>query len=54
MFCYFVICVVGALVSYRKKSGKIKTGYKQEYINANCDVDFDFGGPTVHSAAVLG
>lgn len=37
-----------------KKSGKIKSGYKQEYINANCDVDFDFAGPTVHGSAVLG
>jgi len=37
-----------------KKSGKIKTGYKQEFVNANCDVDFDFAGPTIHGAAVLG
>ncbi|KAK2147656.1 hypothetical protein LSH36_543g05016 [Paralvinella palmiformis] len=37
-----------------KKSGKIKTGYKQEYINANCDVDFDFAGPTINGAAVVG
>jgi len=37
-----------------KKSGKIKTSYKQEYVNLNCDVDFDFAGPTIHGAAVLG
>lgn len=37
-----------------KKSGKIKTAYKQEYVNVNCDVDFDFAGPTINGAAVLG
>lgn len=37
-----------------KKSGKIKTAYKQDYINANCDVDFDFSGPTINAAAVAG
>jgi voltage-dependent anion channel protein 2 len=37
-----------------KKSGKIKTAYKRDYVNANCDLDFDFAGPTIHSAAVLG
>lgn len=37
-----------------KKSGKIKTAYKREYLNLNCDVDFDFAGPTIHGAAVLG
>lgn len=37
-----------------KKSGKIKTGYKQDYVNVNADVDFDFAGPTVHGAAVVG
>ncbi|XP_064630417.1 voltage-dependent anion-selective channel protein 2-like isoform X2 [Lineus longissimus] len=37
-----------------KKAGKIKTGYKRDYINVNCDVDFDFAGPTVHGAGVLG
>lgn len=37
-----------------KKSGKIKTVYKQEYIHANCDVDFDFAGPTINGAAVVG
>jgi len=37
-----------------KKSGKIKTAYKQDYINTNCDVDFDFAGPTINGSAVLG
>jgi len=37
-----------------KKSGKIKASYKQDYINVNCDVDFDFAGPTIHGAAVMG
>jgi len=37
-----------------KKSGKIKTSYKMDYANLGCDVDFDFAGPSVHGAAVLG
>ncbi|KAJ8414132.1 hypothetical protein AAFF_G00067300, partial [Aldrovandia affinis] len=37
-----------------KKSGKLKTGYKRDYINLGCDLDFDFAGPTVHAAAVIG
>lgn len=37
-----------------KKSGKIKTEYKQEFFHANCDVDFDFAGPTINGAAVAG
>ncbi|XP_022087448.1 voltage-dependent anion-selective channel protein 2-like [Acanthaster planci] len=37
-----------------KKTGRIKTGYKRDYINLNADVDFDFAGPTVHGAAVAG
>uniref|UniRef100_A0A3B3TEB7 Non-selective voltage-gated ion channel VDAC3 n=1 Tax=Paramormyrops kingsleyae TaxID=1676925 RepID=A0A3B3TEB7_9TELE len=37
-----------------KKSGKLKAGYKREYVNLGCDVDFDFAGPTVHAATVLG
>jgi hypothetical protein len=39
---------------FRKKSGTIKTGYKQDYVNMECDVDFDFAGPTVNGALVLG
>nr|XP_015197697.1 PREDICTED: voltage-dependent anion-selective channel protein 3 [Lepisosteus oculatus] len=37
-----------------KKSGKLKTAYKRDYVNLGCDVDFDFAGPTVHGAAVIG
>lgn len=36
----------------RKKSGKLKTGYKRDYVNLGCDVDFE--GPIIHTAAVLG
>lgn len=39
-------------VFFSKKSGKLKTGYKREYVNLNCDVDFE--GPIIHAAAVLG
>uniref|UniRef100_A0A673JX45 Non-selective voltage-gated ion channel VDAC3 n=1 Tax=Sinocyclocheilus rhinocerous TaxID=307959 RepID=A0A673JX45_9TELE len=35
-----------------KKSGKLKTGYKRDFVNVSCDIDFE--GPVVHSAAVLG
>lgn len=38
----------------RKKSGKVQAGYKCEYLNLGCDVDFDFSGPLVHAAGVLG
>ncbi|KAF6730057.1 Voltage-dependent anion-selective channel protein 2 [Oryzias melastigma] len=37
-----------------KKSAKLKTGYKRDYMNLGCDLDFDMAGPTVHAAAVLG
>uniref|UniRef100_A0A3B4CJD8 Non-selective voltage-gated ion channel VDAC2 n=1 Tax=Pygocentrus nattereri TaxID=42514 RepID=A0A3B4CJD8_PYGNA len=37
-----------------KKSGKVKTAYKREFLNVGCDVDFDFAGPTIHAAGVLG
>ncbi|XP_051523891.1 voltage-dependent anion-selective channel protein 2-like [Myxocyprinus asiaticus] len=37
-----------------KKSGKVKTAYKREYLNVGCDVDFDFAGPAIHGAAVVG
>lgn len=39
---------------FRKKSAKLKTGYKRDFMNAGCDLDFDLAGPTVHAAAVLG
>jgi len=37
-----------------KKSAKLKTGYKRDFINLGCDLDWDMDGPTVHAAAVLG
>lgn len=37
-----------------KKTGQIKTGYKRDYVNLNADVDFEFAGPTVNGAAVIG
>ncbi|XP_070295473.1 voltage-dependent anion-selective channel protein 2 [Salvelinus sp. IW2-2015] len=37
-----------------KKSGKVKTAYKREFVNLGCDVDFDFAGPAIHGAAVVG
>lgn len=39
---------------FRKKSGKIKSAYKRECLNVGCDVDFDFAGPAIHGATVLG
>lgn len=38
----------------RKKSGKLKSSYKREYINLGCNVDMDLSGPTIHGWAVLG
>lgn len=38
----------------RKKSGKLKTSYKREYLNLGCNVDIDLAGPTIHGWAVLG
>ncbi|XP_051540848.1 voltage-dependent anion-selective channel protein 2-like isoform X2 [Myxocyprinus asiaticus] len=35
-----------------KKSGKLKTGYKCDFVNLSCDIDFE--GPVAHSSAVLG
>uniref|UniRef100_A0A3Q3EPG7 Non-selective voltage-gated ion channel VDAC2 n=1 Tax=Labrus bergylta TaxID=56723 RepID=A0A3Q3EPG7_9LABR len=37
-----------------KKSGKVKTAYKREYVNVGVDVDLDFAGPTIHGAGVAG
>ncbi|KAM8886223.1 voltage-dependent anion-selective channel protein 3 isoform 1-T1 [Spinachia spinachia] len=37
-----------------KKSAKLKSGYKRDFVNVGCDLDFDMAGPTVHAAAVLG
>ncbi|XP_017687344.1 PREDICTED: voltage-dependent anion-selective channel protein 3 isoform X1 [Lepidothrix coronata] len=37
-----------------KKSAKLKTSYKREYINVGCNIDIDLAGPTVYGWAVLG
>lgn len=37
-----------------KKSAKIKTAYKQDYLHGTADVDFDFAGPTVQASGVVG
>jgi len=37
-----------------KKSGSVKSAYKRDFLALNCDVDFDFAGPTVHGSAVVG
>lgn len=37
-----------------KKNARIKSVYKQDYVNVGCDLDFDFAGPTINSYAVLG
>lgn len=55
----FIQAILQNLTSNRdlvnsKKSGKVKTAYKREYANLGCDVDFDFAGPTIHAAAVVG
>ncbi|XP_051973246.1 voltage-dependent anion-selective channel protein 2-like [Xyrauchen texanus] len=34
-----------------KKSGKLKTGYKRDFVNLSCDIDFE--GPVAHSSAVM-
>merc|ERR1712142_939883 len=36
------------------KSGSVKTDYKMDYLALNCDVDFNFAGPTVNGSAVIG
>lgn len=38
----------------RKKSAKLKTSYKRDFVNVGCDLDFDMAGPTIQAAAVLG
>lgn len=40
------------IACFSKKSGKLKTAYKREFVNMGCDVDFE--GPIIHAAAVLG
>ncbi|KAI1292008.1 Voltage-dependent anion-selective channel protein 2 [Halotydeus destructor] len=37
-----------------KKTGTVKTAYKHDALHLNTDVDLDYAGALVHSAAVLG
>ncbi|NWI97236.1 VDAC3 protein, partial [Pitta sordida] len=37
-----------------KKSGKLKTSYKRDYVNLGCNIDIDFSGPTIYGWAVVG
>ncbi|XP_062366437.1 voltage-dependent anion-selective channel protein 3 isoform X3 [Cinclus cinclus] len=37
-----------------KKSGKLKTSYKRDYVHVGCNVDIDLSGPTLYGWAVLG
>jgi len=37
-----------------KKSGALKTAYKRDYIHANLNTDFEFAGPMLQGAAVIG
>lgn len=37
-----------------KKSGRVRTAYKRDYLHVNTDVDLNLPAPTVHGAAVLG
>jgi len=37
-----------------RKSAKIKSAYRNEYLHSTADVDFDFAGPTIHGSTVFG
>ncbi|XP_057240481.1 voltage-dependent anion-selective channel protein 3 isoform X2 [Malurus melanocephalus] len=37
-----------------KKSGKLKTSYKREYVHLGCNIDIDLSGPTIYGWTVLG
>ncbi|NXU40262.1 VDAC3 protein, partial [Drymodes brunneopygia] len=37
-----------------KKSGKLKTSFKRDYIHLGCSIDIDLSGPTLHGWAVVG
>jgi hypothetical protein len=54
LFCHHVFTSAVNLFLYSKKSGKIKTEFQQDYVHTNLDVDFNFTGPTVFGAAVIG
>lgn len=56
MLTYWYLTVFISVCFYccSKKSAKLKTSYKRDYVNVGCDLDFDMAGPTVHAVAVLG
>ena len=37
-----------------KKTAKIKSAFRNEYIHSTADVDFDFAGPTIQGSTVVG
>jgi len=37
-----------------RKSAKIKSAFKNEFMHSTADVDFDFAGPTIHGTTVVG
>ncbi|KAG7263378.1 hypothetical protein CRUP_000567 [Coryphaenoides rupestris] len=37
-----------------KKSGRVKSAYKRDFLNLGVDVDLDFAGPMIHGAGVAG
>lgn len=47
-------CETAYAPSSGKKTGKVKAAFKRSNLNSNVDVDFNFAGPTVNSAIVLG
>lgn len=49
-----IACETSYAPSSGKKTGRLKAGYKAAHINSNLDVDFNYAGPTVNAAAVLG
>jgi len=49
-----IACETTYAPSSGKKTGKLKAGYKTGHLNSNLDVDFNFAGPTLNGAVVLG
>lgn len=49
-----IACETAYAPASGKKTGRVKAAYKADHVNSNVDVDFNFAGPTVNSAVVLG
>jgi len=49
-----IACETAYAPASGKKTGRVKAAYKAANINSNVDVDFNFAGPTVNGAVVLG